>query len=455
MNTSHKANWDRLSEFVAKVMEEKGVPGVAVGILHEGETVTAGFGVTSVDHPLSVTDETLFQIGSITKTFTGTTIMRLVEMGKLDLDAPVRTYLPDFKVADETAASQVTIRHLLTHTGGWVGDFFHDTGAGDDALSRYVADMADLEQLAPVGTVWSYNNAGFSVAGYIIEVVTGKSYQAALKELVLEPLGLQNSFFDPGDVMTHRFVVGHNVSEDGAQVARPWPSPHSMYPAGGITCHVQDLLRYARFHLGDGKTEDKTQLLSPESMAQMHSPQVTVWGDETWGLGWAIGETYGTRQIWHSGGANGQVSLLVLIPEHDFAIAILTNTKPGGYVTTHEISRWALKQYLGLEVTDPTPIESSEEELASYAGRYGRPRADIELDVRDGKLVAQMMLKGSPDSPPPPALPPMSLALCGKDRLLILDGPFKDIIATTEIVRKPDGSIGWLRVISRIHVRET
>ncbi|MGA9351012.1 MAG: serine hydrolase domain-containing protein [Anaerolineae bacterium] len=454
MSASHEANWDRLGEFVAKVIEEKGVPGVAVGILHKGETVTAGFGVTNVDHPLPVTDETLFQIGSITKTFTGTAIMRLVEMGKLDLDATVRTYVPDFKVSDETAASQATIRHLLTHMGGWAGDFFDDTGAGDDALARYVANMADLEQLAPLGTVWSYNNAGFSLAGYVIEMVTGKGYQAALKELVLEPLGLNHCYFEPGDVMTYRFAVGHNVSEEGAQVARPWPLPRSVYPAGGITCHVKELLRYARFHLGDGTAEDGTKLLTPESLSQMHSPQVTIWGSEAWGLTWAVDETHGTRQLSHGGGTTGQVSLLLLIPEHDFAIAILTNADRGGFVTD-DVSRWALKQYLGLEIPDPTPLESSEEQLAAYVGRYSRPFADIELGILGGRLVGQMIYKGSfptKDLPPPPAPPPMSLALCEKDRLLVLDGPFKR--AKAEIVRKPDGSIGWLRASGRIHVRE-
>lgn len=453
MMTGHEANWMRLGEFVAQVMKAKGVPGVAVGILHQGETATAGFGVTNVDHPLPVTDETIFQIGSITKTFTGTAIMRLVEMGKLDLDATVRTYLPDFKVADEAAASQVTIRHLLTHMSGWEGDFFHDTGMGDDALSRYVADMANLEQLAPLGTFWSYNNAGFSLAGYLIEVVTGKTYQAALKELVLDPLGLKNCYFDPGDVIPHRFAVGHNVTEEDPHVAVPWPLPRSSYPAGGIACHVKELLRYARFHLGDGKTDDGTRILSLKSMAQMQSPQVTIWGNEAWGLSWAVNHIEGVHQIWHGGSTTGQVSLLVLIPEYAFAIAILTNADRGG-VVTREVSRWALKQYLGLEITDPTPIESSAEELASYVGRYTRPFADIELGLLCGKLVAQITYKGSyptEDTPRPPDPPPMSLALCERDRLLILNGPFKHEKA--EIIRKPDGSIGWLRIGLRLHVR--
>lgn len=454
MSINHEVNRDLLDEFVNKVIKEKGIPGVAVGILHKGQTLTAGFGVTNMEHPLPITDETLFQIGSITKTFTGTAIMRLIEMGKLDLEATVRTYVPDFKVSDETASSEATIRHLLTHTGGWEGDVFDDTGSGDDALVKYVTNMAELKQLAPLGAVFSYCNSGFSLAGYIIEVVTGKSYQAALKELVLDPLGLESSYLEPSDVMTHRFVVGHNVTEEGGKVARPWPLSRSAYPAGGITCHVQDLLRYARFHLGDGRVNDEARLLSPESMELMQSPQVTIWGDERVGIAWMINEIDGVRIVSHGGGTTGQISSLELVPERDFAIAILTNADRGGLVT-QEMSRWALKRYLELEIPDPKPIESSEEELASYTGRYSQPFADIELGMLAGKLVVQWKIKGSfptKDTPPAPAPPPMSLALCEKDRLLVLNGPAKG--GRFEAIRKPDGSIGWLRFGGRIHVRE-
>ncbi|MCP4540490.1 MAG: beta-lactamase family protein [Chloroflexi bacterium] len=450
MNDSYDTSFEQLSEFVTDAMTTKRIPGVAVGILHQGKTYTTGFGVTNVNHPLPVTDETLFQIGSITKTFTGTAIMRLVEMGKLDLDAMVRTYVPDFKLADEKAASQATIRHIFTHTGGWVGDFFDDTGVGDDASAKYVANMTDLEQLAPIGTVYSYNNSGFCLAGYIIEQVTGQSYQTALKELVLESLGLENCYFDPGDVITYRFAVGHQLQDQEAQVARPWPLPRAVYPAGGIVCHVKDLLHYAQFHLGNGVTEDETRLLTPESMSQMQSPHVTIRGTESVGLTWFIENVNGTRLLLHSGGTIGQVSLLTLVPEHDFAIAIFTNADEGGSLT-QDVSRWALREYLELEITDPTPVESSVEELAPYVGRYARPFSEIELGILGGKLVAQLTYKqGFPDkdSPLPPPPPPMSLALYEPDHLLVLDGPYKD--SRGDIVRKPDGSIGWLRV-GRIH----
>jgi len=438
--------------FLPDLMEEKGVPGVVVGVLHAGKVQTAAFGVTNLDHPLAVTEETLFQIGSITKTFTGSAIMRLVEMGKLDLDAPVQDYVPEFKVQDNAAAAGATVRHLLTHTGGWMGDFFNDTGLGDDALEKYVADMADLAQLAPLGQLWSYNNAGFVLAGLIVERVTGAKYETALKELVLDPLNLEHSFLNPGDVMTYRFVVGHNkTDEEGLQVARPWPLPRAVYPAGGIICSVGDLLCYAQFHLGDGKLDDGTQILAAELLAQMQQPQVTVWSEEKWGLAWAVDDSAGVRQVSHGGGTTGQVSLLTLAPSLQMAVAVLTNSNRGGELT-HKVTNRLLKTYAGLDIPDPAVIDSPAELLASFAGRYIGGFDDVELAFQDGKLMGSITYKyGFPDKdmPPPPPPPPMQIMLCEQDRLLVLDGDYKD--AKLDVLRRDDGSIGWLRMGGRIH----
>src|SRR4051794_11478909 len=235
-------------------MADTATPGVAIGMLHEGEEHVCGYGVTSVENPLPVDGDTLFQIGSITKTFTGTAAMILVERGLLDLDAPLRTYLPELKLADEDVAARVTMRHLLTHTGGWIGDYFADLGSGDDALARMVEALAEVPQLTPLGEVWSYNNAGFYLAGRVIEVLTGQTYEQTVQELVLEPLGLSNSFFFAEDVMTRRFAVGHLRNEDGPPtVARPWPIGRAHHAAGAIASSVRELLRWARFHMSDGE----------------------------------------------------------------------------------------------------------------------------------------------------------------------------------------------------------
>ncbi|HXW84578.1 MAG TPA: serine hydrolase domain-containing protein, partial [Candidatus Binataceae bacterium] len=203
----------QLREFAAETLARYRVPGAALGIFADGEQFAAGFGITNVRHPLEVDEHTLFQIGSNTKTFTATLAMRLVEQGKLDFDSPIRRYLPGFRMKDSGIAERVTMRHLLTHRGGWEGDFFEDTGNGDDALRIYVERMSDLAQLTPLDAVWSYNNAAFSLAGRVIEVLNSTTYEAALTDQILKPLGLKRSFIFPTDVMTHRFAVGHFTTE--------------------------------------------------------------------------------------------------------------------------------------------------------------------------------------------------------------------------------------------------
>jgi CubicO group peptidase (beta-lactamase class C family) len=438
------------------MMDRHQIPGAAVGILYGEQAWSTGFGITNTEHPLPVTDATFFQIGSITKTFVSTAIMRLVERGDVALDATIRTYIPNFAVADEAAAEEATVRHLLTHTGGWAGDFFHDAGPGADALARYVADMADLPQLAPLGSHWSYNNAGFTVAGRIVEVVTGQPFEVALAELVLRPLGLKQPTLDPGEVMTHRFAVGHWRGDNGPLVARPWALSRATGPMGGLICHVQDLLRYARFHLGSGLALDGSQerLLALESLAQMQSPQVTVWGQESWGLSWRLSDVEGTLEVSHGGGTKGQISLLAFVPAHNLALVVLTNADSGGKLT-EGLRRWVLRELVGLDDPEPEQIEASEKDLAKYTGRYQGFFSDWELGLLNGKLVGQAVNKrGFPTEaePPPPDPPPVTLGLCEPDRLLALDGPHKGDRA--EVIRRQDGSIGWLRISGRLHVKE-
>ena len=284
----------QLCEQVVADMDRLSIPGVAVGVLAGDQEFAAGFGVTSVENPLPVTPDTLFQTGSITKTFVATAVMRLVENGRLDLDAPVRTWLPDLRLFDDGVAQRVTLRHLLTHTGGWVGDYFNDFGSGNDALARMVAEIAKLPQLTPLGELYSYNNAGFYLAGRVLEAVTGTPFEQAIKELVLDPLGMDHSFFSPGELMTHRFVVGHEVFDKQPKVARPWPIGRAVHAAGGLVATVHELFRYARFHMGDGTAASGARLFSRELMAAMRTPRVSASGVQQVGLSWFITDLGGT-----------------------------------------------------------------------------------------------------------------------------------------------------------------
>ena len=232
-----------LSDFVEATATKFAIPGVAVGVWVDGQEIYACHGVTSVDNPLPVDRDTLYTLGSISKTYTATALMRLVAEGRVELDAPVRRYVPELKLADERIAAEVTVLNLLNHTSGLGWDLLVDTGEGDDALAIYVAKLAELELIAAPGTRTSYSQAGYSLLGRVIEKVVGMPYEKAIASLVFEPLGLSHSFFAPFDVMTRRFVVGHNRGEDGTlSVSRVWRGPRCRNPGGGLASSAADLL---------------------------------------------------------------------------------------------------------------------------------------------------------------------------------------------------------------------
>ena len=412
------ALFDDLCAAVDAARAESDTPGVALGLLHEREEHVAGFGTTSVENPLAVTPETLFQIGSITKTFTGTVAMILVERGHLDLDEPVRRYLPKLRLADGEVAARVTVRHLLTHTAGWVGDYFADHGSGDDAAERIVADLVRLPQQTPLGEVWSYNNAGFYLAGRVIEVVTGEPYERVVADLLLEPLGLADTLFFAEDVMTRRFAVGHHRAEDGPpSVARPWAIGRAHHAAGGIASSVRDLLRYARFQLGDG--DGILTRASLDEMQRPHAAAAPIFGSV--GITWGIDDRSGVRIVHHGGGTNGQVALLALSPDSGTVLAVLTNHQNGG-----EISGAALQivqKALGAQEVERIAVVI---DPAEYLGTYRSPLLDVEVAEKEDGLQLVVTSRGgfpSEDSPPMPNPPPMPAAFFERDRMFVPDGP--------------------------------
>ncbi len=440
------ADFRQLSEFVVAQMREHQVPGVAVGLWHDGRQRLAGYGVTSVENPLPVTADTLFQIGSTTKTVTATIVMRLVEQGLIDLDRPVRDIVPELRLQDKTAEATVTMRHLLTHMGGWLGDFFRETGSGDDALARYVEEMAGLEQVVPVGMVWAYNNAGFGLAARVIEKVTGRPYEAVAQEMVLDPLGMTNSFFFPAEVMSRRFVVGHSVHEgEGPVVERPWALARSAHAVGGLCSSARDQMRYARFHLGDGATETGERLLSPETMAAMQSPQCSANLERQMGLSWFLRDMAGTPTVLHGGATNGQQSAFVMAPSRRFAITVLTNGDEGNML--HEaVVAWAMERYLGLVAPQNDYGQPDADALVAYTGLYKARLSHVELYAHDGVLMGRQIPQGGfpdVDSPASPPSPPSRIVFYAPDRIVALDPPLKGLKA--EFLRDEAGQIAWLR----------
>jgi CubicO group peptidase (beta-lactamase class C family) len=365
---------EALRTFVADAAEEVRMPGVAVGVRANGREAYACHGVTSVESPIPVDRNTVFLLGSITQTYTATALMCLVADGQVQLGAPVRDYLPELRLADERATAEITVLNLLNHTSGLDWGLIADTGEGDDALARYVARLTELEHVASPGTRASYSQAGFNLAGRILEKITGLSYEHAIASLLFEPLGLAHSFFARDDIMTRRFSVGHNLGQDDRMhVARLWRRARGDNPGGGLASSAADLLRWAAFHLGDGYVNGSGRILAADLLAQMREPtaalRASTLGDAI-GLGWFVRDIDGARAVGHSGTANGQFAELLMVPEHDFAVVSLANAGPDGLAFNQAVVRWALETYLGLNTRSADPPADDEARTPEILSRY-------------------------------------------------------------------------------------
>jgi CubicO group peptidase (beta-lactamase class C family) len=438
-------------------MREHGVPGLALGIVQNGTVTMRGLGVTNLDDPLPVTNHTVFPIASISKTFAATAMMRLVEQGKVDLRAPVRKYLPDFRVRDESVSRDATVWHLLTHSGGWEGQV-SGPERGEDTLRNFAASITDLMQVAPPEAAWSYNNAGFSIAGRVIESVTAMSINRAMRELVFQPLGLEHAGTTAGDFITHRFAAGHSSRAGTPALIRPF-SPSTSVTAGGIGLCITDLLTYARFHLGDG-TAGGERLLGRESLEQVRAPQLRKQStDDEMGIGWHLRTVGGVRTASHGGTLSGHILLLEIVPERNFGIAVLTNANTGWRVI-QDVEREALKSYLGLGYAPNQAIAhrglvetlpsaqplAAQPEVAPYLGTYVRPSNSVAVRSAGDKLLVQDLPNtGKPGQE-------MSIAFFGPDRAVVMDGP--DRGQSIEFVRDAAGTVQWIRVVGRVARRQ-
>ena len=454
----HDNRFDGIVALTEAKMREFQVPGVAIGIFDNGIVTTRGLGVTNIEEPLPVTDHTVFPIASISKTFAATMMMRLVEQGKVDLKAPVRKYLPDFKARDEGVSRDVTVWNLLTHTPGWEGQL-SGPERGEDTLRNFVATvMPDAMQIAPPAAAWSYNNAGFSVAGRVIEGVTGLSINRAVRDLVFTPLGLAHAGTTAGEFIVNRFAAGHSNRDNAAFLQRPF-SPSSSVTAGGVGLCITDLMNYAKFHLGDGTAPNGERVLSRPSLEMMRTTQLHKQGtDDDIGIAWHLRNVGPLRVAAHGGTLSGHILLLELVPEKNFAIGILTNAI-NGWKLIQDVEREVLKQYHGatfpknyaiahrglVETLPNVEALAQQPELAPYVGRYLRPMNAVTVRIDAGRLVVQDIPNGRD---PNPAMP---IAFFGPDRAVITDGNDKG--QGIEFVRDAAGTVKWVRVVGRVAVR--
>lgn len=364
----------RLAELIA----EHEVPGTALAYLHRGEMHEFAAGTLNKDTGVEATPDSLFQIGSVTKVWTATLLMRQIERGRLTLDTPVAEVLPEFRVADPEVTKTVTVRHLLSHTSGIDGDLFLDTGRGDDCVEKYVEACADLAQNHPLGATQSYCNSGFSIAGRILEKLEGKRWDDVLREQIIEPLGLTHTWTLPEDVLRFRAAMGH---VDG-RTAPVWGLMRSAGPAGLICSRPADVVAFARAHLEGGLLDDPRAMWEP----QIDIPNPYALGKQ-WGIGWILDEWDGHQVISHGGNTIGQHAMLWAVPDTGTIVCVTANGGHSG-AFTRAVATELFAELDGLTVPPrlgppETPVQV---EVDGYTGVYERAGFRATLTVRDGDL---------------------------------------------------------------------
>ncbi len=373
---------------LAELAQQARVPGAALGIWADEQEVLAAAGLLNCVTGVEVTTDSLFHVGSITKVWTATMIMQLVDEGLLSLDTTVAEALPGVRLGAADLGDHVTVVHLLTHTSGIDGDIFTDTGRGDDCVERYVGLLGRACSAFPPGGAYSYCNSGWVVLGRIIEVLDGRSWDESLRERLCGPLELTQTVTLPEQAILYRAAVGHRAG--GARV-RAWNLPRSVGPAGLITSAAHDLLTFVRLHLDGGFLPNGKRLLSEASVAAMQQPRAVIpdfsTPGSTIGLGWRAYHWAGHTIIGHDGDTVGQSAYLRVDPQARIAACLLTNS-----AESTSLKRAVFTEVfgsLGISVPPlprPVAVGATELDLGQHTGRYERSSRRLEVSVRDGRL---------------------------------------------------------------------
>jgi len=369
-----------LADYIEQSMPDWNLPGLAVGVVYRDEVVfTGGFGVKELGRDDAIDAETLFQIGSVSKSFAAGAIAALVDDGLVDWDDPVVKHLPWFRVKDPWITRSMTIRDILSHRSGIPGDAYAVLAVmdGREAAER----LRLLDNQGPLRQDYRYSNQGYGVAGLVVEAVTGMSWGDWVHERIFEPLQMHRSAASPHEVWDQRFVapaflgsapagtVGiadapgrnvampHGVARDGSRRVLSWQSYDSMQAAGSVVSSVSDLVNWIRMHLGAGALGDVV-VLSETSVAEMHAPQIRTevtslaepFADEgpgAYGLGWSRSSFEARTQLSHGGGIFGFPAFVALLPEVEAGVAVLANGSSWTpYYPHKQIAAWVFARLI-------------------------------------------------------------------------------------------------------------
>jgi CubicO group peptidase (beta-lactamase class C family) len=342
--TVAKPNLGDFDDYVNQALRDWRVPGAAVAVVQGDKVILLkGYGYRDLEKQLPVTPNTLFAIGSITKSFTVSALGMEMDEGKVDWDKPVRDYLPAFKMYDPVLTEQMMIRDLITHRSGLPR---HDMVwySSDFSREEIIRRLQYLEPNKPLRSTFQYNNLMFMTAGYIAGLLNGKSWEDTIREHIFTPLGMNGTNFSVKDTQrSPDFALPYRKGNDlKAEVKRmPFdeqcPDRCAIGPAGEINSSVADMSRYVLFHLNKGKVDGKA-LLSENNSLQMQTPQMVIPGapdykeesETSYGMGFFISQYRGHKRVEHGGNLDGFSAEFALLPDDGIGVIVLTNLNGTG-----------------------------------------------------------------------------------------------------------------------------
>ncbi|WP_226667703.1 serine hydrolase [Microbulbifer aggregans] len=385
---------NRAEAYIQRVLQEEQVPGAAVGIWHRGKPLLLrGFGVTNVDRPQAVNEQTLFKLASTSKAFTTAALGMLVEEGKLEWDGRVVDYLPQFRLADSWITSEFRVVDLLTHRSGL------GPGAGDLMLwpqpNQYTRDdvLAGLAHLPITGSFradYAYDNLLYIVAGELIAAVSGRSYEDFVQQHLLGKIGLQHCFAGPvPESARDNLADPHRLESEGLVVDTPnlaGTEPIVLAAAGGMHCSAADMLTWLRTLMAGGETPNGVRLLREETRDRLWTPETLMPFSPqraerdgghfyAYALGWRIQDMHGKRVIHHTGSLSGMYAWAAVVPEEELALVVLMNRSAGA--ARQALIYGLLKPFLGAPEQDW---------LAYFQELYGAPKDAVEPEQLEPPL---------------------------------------------------------------------
>jgi CubicO group peptidase (beta-lactamase class C family)/D-alanyl-D-alanine dipeptidase len=420
---------ERLQRLIDHEMKDKGLPAVSIALVDDQEVIwSRGFGYADPDQKIAATEDTVYRVGSVSKLFTDIAVMQLAERGAINLDAPVATYLPDFKPRNPFGVA-ITLRHLMSHRAGLVreppvGHYF-DSHA--PSLADTVKSLNNTELVYAPGTRTKYSNAGLAVVGRVLEVLAKRPFIDALQTSVIAPMGLQHSAFAPTPSIAPQLAKAYMWTYFGKQFQAP-TFQLGIAPAGSMYSSVTDLAKFMSILVARGAGPNGP-VLKPETLEAMWLPQFAPAGArQGFGLGFNVGELQGQRRIGHNGAVYGFATDLQLFPDAKLGVVLVTTLDGANAVMDH-IAEEAMASLLRVHDGRPVPPLTLPDPMTpEIAKRLDGPyqSGDRKLDMRNrnGNLIATVATILTP------------LTLVGRD--LLIDGR---IAYGATLTPQPDGSV--------------